>query len=486
MEKTFPAFERYGAMTDLAALCASSATGLRKSMRVNTLKTSVEEFLAYAAKRGWETKPVPWCSEGFYIDREDRSIPLGKDVSHIIGATYMQEAASMLPPMLLDPQPGEAILDMAAAPGSKSTQIAAMMQGRGVLISNDMQERRLWTLVTALNRLGVINVAVTKKVGQWFAKNMTERFDRVLIDAPCTAQGTVRKDSDALTYTSDHGIGKAAKLQRELLEAAIHATKTGGRIVYSTCTLTPEENEGVVADILKRFEGRLEVVDPRELRDWGNWEIGTAIEDSYRVQSYLAQSHQLPITNHQLPLLRLWPQTYDTEGFFCAVLKKTAPTKDPVRVEWLRCRQELVPRNRMRDIRVYLENRYGVDLMKDGEVLLQDKERFWVTTQDVLDFGLPVSPYTIGLPFGKEVGEAPVSIDHDLATLRGAGASRNVLDASDDQWATLMRGEDCECDPGLNGHIVLRFRGNPVGRGKAKEGRCKNHLPRWMIQMGKD
>lgn len=477
-------FDRYQPFVDVDKVKQASAMSLRKSMRVNTLKISVEEFLAYAKKHDWQITPVPWCPEGFFIDREDRSIPLGKDILHLIGCSYMQEAASMLPPMLLDPQPGEQILDMAAAPGSKSTQIAAMMRGRGVLVSNDMQERRLWTLVTALNRLGIVNVAVTKKVGQWFSKNMTERFDRVLIDAPCTAQGTVRKDSDALSYTSEHGIGKAAKLQRELLESAIHSTKVGGRIVYSTCTLTPEENEGVVADMLKRFEGRVEVVDPVTVVS-SQWAVGSAIEDSYRVQEWMKSQGQWPITNSRLPLLRLWPQTYDTEGFFCAVLRKTAPTKDPLPVEWVRCSQELVPRNRTRDIRAYLLNRYGVDMLTDDEVLLQDKERFWVSTSDMVSFGLPVAPYTLGLPFGKVVSEAPVCVDHDIATLRGSAATANVLDCSDEQWLKLMSGEDCDCDPDLLGHILLRFEGRCVGRGRAKEGRCKNHLPRWMIQMGK-
>jgi 16S rRNA (cytosine1407-C5)-methyltransferase len=202
----------------------------------------------------------------------------------------------MLPVALLDPQPGETILDMSAAPGSKTTQVAAMMQNTGVVICNDVQEKRLWTLKTALHRCGVINAIVTKKVGQWFMKNMTERFDRVLCDAPCTAQGTSRKDSDALNFCSIENIGKMARLQRELLEAAVHACKVGGRIVYSTCTLTPEENEDIVRSILNKFSAQLEIVDPRTALPQAALE--QAVDDSIRVSG-----------DSGLPCVRLWPQS---------------------------------------------------------------------------------------------------------------------------------------------------------------------------------
>src|SRR3990167_11054259 len=201
---------------------------------------------------------------------------------HLMGAFYVQEAASMLPVALLDPKPGERILDMSAAPGSKTTQIAAKMQGRGVLIANDIQEKRLWTLKSALHRSGVTNVIVTKKGGQWFGKHMTERFNRVLCDVPCTAQGTVRKDSDALNYFGQENIEKMARLQGQLLEAAIHAAKVGGRIVYSTCTLTPEENEGTVLSVLEKYHDQLEILDPRSLLVTGYSLFDRTINDSVK------------------------------------------------------------------------------------------------------------------------------------------------------------------------------------------------------------
>src|SRR3989338_899285 len=206
-------FDRYAPFTDVAVLKEASERPLRKSIRVNTLKWRVSDFLMWAKEKEWSLEQVPWCAEGFFIDRIDRKRALGKELRHLLGHFYIQEAASMLPVSLLDPKPGECILDMSAAPGSKTTQIAALMRERGVIVANDVQEKRIWTLKTALHRLGVINCVITKKSGQWFAKHMAERFDRVLIDAPCTAQGISRKDITALQYSSLQGIEKAAYLQ---------------------------------------------------------------------------------------------------------------------------------------------------------------------------------------------------------------------------------------------------------------------------------
>jgi len=476
-------FDRYAAYTDVAALKESSAQPLRKCMRVNTFKMDIETFKKYAAQKNWKIEPVLWCKEGFFIDREDRSQALGKDLLHLLGHTYMQEASSMLPVAMLDPQPGENILDMAAAPGSKSTQIAALMNNRGVLIANDMQEARLQTLRAALNRLGVMNVIVTKKMGQWFGKSMTGRFDRVLIDAPCTGQGTARKDAGALKYCSIDSIGKNAKLQRELLESAVHATKIGGRIVYSTCTLTPEENEDVVFSALSKFPGKLEVVDPRKVigDQWSVVSMEKAIEDSILVQETLKDN--FPFATFRFPFLRIWPQTYNSEGFFCAVLKKTGPTKEAEKTDLVKLDKEVLQKGRVKEICEFLEMRFGTSFKNKSEVILQSNERLWITTEEVFKFKLPCSNAGIGLPFGKTLTKSPIMIDHDIATLRGSAVTKGVIDLTEEQWKLLARGQDIDCDPVLFGKVLFRYNGICIGRGNAREGRCKNQLPRWIVQV---
>lgn len=479
----FPVFDRYGPFTDLAALNAISAKPLRKSVRVNTLKISVEDFLTYGKEKGWELTPVPWCSEAFFIERENRDEALGRDELHLLGGFYMQESASMLPAELLQAQPGESVLDMSAAPGSKTTEIGAKMQGRGVILANDIQEKRLWTLKSAIHRSGVINVIVTKKVGQWFAKHMTERFDRVLCDAPCTAQGTVRKDSDALRYCSLESIEKMSRLQYQLLESAIHSTKVGGRILYSTCTLTPEENEGVILQMLERFPDQLEVVDPRTLNiaPDGYWD--KAIEDSIKVQESLSNPNPNP-QPRGVPLLRLWPQTYDTEGFFSAVLRKTAPTKDVEPMDRVPFQEMELPRSRKNEIIHLLEEQYGTGFVFENERIFERGEMLLLSTDDVAHFPLPLQDYSLGIPFGKRLKDGRVLLDHEIAGLRGQMATKNVLSVDDADRDRLFGAQGIECPADLKGHVIILHNGRCIGMGLAKDGQLKNNLPRSIVRFG--
>ncbi len=544
MDRTaFHPFDRYAAFTDVSALKEASTKPLRRSLRVNTLKSSVEEFRKWAEEKGWKLEAVPWCREGFFVclDTFDRVISIvsretrsntrhdtqeafGRDLLHQLGHTYIQEAASMLPVELLDPKPGETILDLCSAPGSKTTQIAAKMACKdevlschaerrgalptlrlrspsarsaqddrgapetkhgvkGVLIANDIQENRLWTLKQALHRTGVTNAIVTKKVGQWFSKHMTERFDRVLCDAPCTAQGILRKDPGAIIYSSEPRVEKMATLQYALLESAIHATKIGGRIVYSTCTLTPEENEGIVSAMLEKFQGKIETVDPSEVLGSRFQVLGKALEDSKRVQEEILQqkTRNQKLENLQ-PLLRLWPHTFDTEGFFCAVLKKVARTREPGPMERMPFQEKPIQGNRLRDIRKILAEKFGTDFLEGGDCLFERGENLLLATEEVAKFSLPTENYSLGLPFAKMVGQGRLRLEHELAILRGSRASKNTLELSQEALEDLLQGRDIACPKDLRGDVLLRFGANTIGIGLAKGGTVKNRLPRWFVK----
>lgn len=470
-------FDRYSAFTDVNKLKEWTAKPLRKSMRVNLLKSSPAEFTAWAKQKKWMTEPVPWCPEGFFVDRVDREEALGKDLLHILGHTYMQEAASMLPVELLNPQPGENVLDMSAAPGSKTTQIASKLGGQGVIIANDVQEKRLWALLTNLQRCSVMNVMVMRKVGQWYGKNMTGRFDRVLCDAPCTAEGTARKDSDALDYCSAENTQKMARLQKDLLEAAIHAAKIGGRIVYSTCTLTPEENEEVIAAMLEKFGDKIEIVDPRDaLKEWN---MDKAIEDSHIIQKSL---------NIQtlFPSLRLWPQTYDTEGFFSTLIRKKAATREAVRLELVDpIESEILPGSKQKAYRHVVEKWYGAPLVHTDELLMEGRDKLWITTQAIADFRMPSRCYMGGMPFGKLVNEDVIRVAQEIVTLRGKAATSQVVDLNEDELRALLKGQNVSPDTGnaQSGDVILRLNGIPLCRGLLKDGIVINRLPREIVQM---
>ncbi|MDD5026432.1 MAG: NOL1/NOP2/sun family putative RNA methylase [Candidatus Peribacteraceae bacterium] len=470
--------DRYAPYTDIEALKTSMGKPLRKCVRVNTLKCFVEQFASWAKGRGWALTQVPWCREGFFLEREDHSRALGKDLRHLLGHFYMQEAASMLPPSLLDPRPGETILDLCAAPGSKTTQMVAAMDGRGTVIANDVQENRLWTLKNALYRSGVTNCIVLKKVGQWYGKNMTERFDRVLCDAPCTAQGTARKGSDALAYCSDRSIAACARLQMELLEAAVHACKVGGRIVYSTCTMTVEENEKLVLDTLNKFSDQIEVVHPKDALPSGlQWDMSMAISDAKKVQKFLNPSLEV---FH--PFLRLWPQTYDTEGFFAAVLQKTASTRDPLSVPPVPKEEQTLRNHEMTHIMEWLKETYGTTFTGEGDTLVRRGEAILLVTADTWNLPLPVRDYSLGLPFCKDLGDGRYRLHSELVTARGNFATKNVWRIDDDTLQSLERGRDVPCPAELLGDVILVWNDLPLGMGLAREGTLKNRLSRWLVQ----
>lgn len=466
-------FDRYRDFTDLSALLEASGKPLRKCLRVNTLKTSIEKVQKWGKERGWQLTEVPWCREGFFVEREDRSQALGKDLLHLLGHFYIQEASSMLPVSLLDPKPWEVVMDMSAAPGSKTSQMAACMGNTGIIVANDIQEHRLWTLKTALHRLGVINTIMTKKVGQWFARHMTERFDAVLCDAPCTAQGTIRKDSDALKYCSMDNIEKMARLQVQLLESAIHSAKVGGRIVYSTCTLTPEENEGVVWQILNTFSDQVEVIES------GLYEKETfqkMIQDSKVVQASIGVPEE-----KMFPSLRVWPQTADSEGFFSVLFRKKAPTKDVISMEPISYQETRLPVARQKDVVASMERQFGTSFLQEGEVLFLKEDQLLVAPPQIADILLPLQDYSLGLPYAKQLPDKRVRITHEVLTLRGEMATKARHDVNQEKVDNLLKAQDIACDPSLDGEMLLYFEGICIGRGLARHGKMKNNLPRTMI-----
>lgn len=223
---------------------------LRRSIRVNTLKISVADFLTLTAPYGWSLTPVPWCEEGFWIEREDEdALPLGSTAEHLSGLFYIQEASSMLPVAALfaDDNSPKRVMDVAAAPGSKTTQIAARMGNQGAILVNEYSASRVKVLHANISRCGISNVALTHFDGRVFGAALPEMFDAILLDAPCSGEGVVRKDPDALKNWSVESNLEIAATQRELIESAFHALRPGGTLVYSTCTLNREENESVLA-----------------------------------------------------------------------------------------------------------------------------------------------------------------------------------------------------------------------------------------------
>ena len=235
--------------------------------------------------------PVPWEPEGFYYDPETRP---GLHVYHEAGVYYLQEASAMAPVALLDPKPGERVCDLCAAPGGKTTQIAGRMLGQGFLVCNEINPKRAKILSRNIERMGVANALVTNEHPETLAGRFPGFFDRVLVDAPCSGEGMFRKEEAAVTDWSQETVQMCARRQREILDSAARLVRPGGRLVYSTCTFAPEEDEETVAAFLETHpEFTPEPVE-------APWFV-PGENASYR----------------------MWPHKLLGEGHFAAVLRKT-------------------------------------------------------------------------------------------------------------------------------------------------------------------
>lgn len=297
--------ERYSRLTDWEEFKKSSLSFLRRSIRVNTLKISVNG-LKERLEKNWNLEQVPWCKEGFWIEhvRKERR-DIGNLIEHSLGYFYTQEAASMIPPAVLEPKPGEIVLDIAASPGSKTTQIAQYMENRGILIANDYTYERMKPLSINLQKCGVTNALITLMEGQWFRKSGIE-FDRVLVDAPCSGTGTIRKSLKTIGIWNPDMVKRLSITQKQLIETGFSLLKENGTLAYSTCSLEPEENESVVDFLLKKYENA-------KLED-----IKLSINRSPAILEFENSKYSDEIKK----CLRIWPQDNDTEGFFVAKIKK--------------------------------------------------------------------------------------------------------------------------------------------------------------------
>ncbi len=216
-------------------------------LRANGLKADPRRLPAWT---DMAKEPIPWAQGGYYTDEEDRP---GKHPYYYLGLYYIQEPSAMLPAELLGAEPGHRVLDLCAAPGGKSTQLAAKLRGKGVLVVNDNAPERTKALAKNIELSGVRNAVVLNEEPGRIADRFGSWFDRVLVDAPCSGEGMFRKEPDMIRQWERRSAGEYARMQLDILRDAARLTAPGGRLVYSTCTFSPRENEGTIARFLKEF-----------------------------------------------------------------------------------------------------------------------------------------------------------------------------------------------------------------------------------------
>ena len=280
------------------------------SIRCNTLKISVKELKNRLENYGWNIKqPMTEFPEIMVIKSALKPGEIGKTKEHLLGYYYVQEISSMLPMLALRPEAGDFVLDLCASPGSKTTQAAAMMNNEGTIIANELSMGRIGILNSNLERCGVMNAIVTRKEGVALCERLLKkskfRFDKILVDAPCSGEGTLRKSPKTFEMWNPNMIKKIAGVQKQLAVAALKILKVEGEMIYSTCTLAPEEDEMIVDYLIKNFDIEVEQIKlPLKFRcGVCEWE-GKSLDKDVK------------------KCLRLYPQDNDTDGFFVSKIRK--------------------------------------------------------------------------------------------------------------------------------------------------------------------
>ncbi len=395
----------------------------RQALRINTAKISIEDYMKISPFN--LVAEVPWAEAGFYYSADERP---GKHAHHEAGLYYIQEPSAMSVAEKLEAKPGERILDLCAAPGGKTTQTAAKMKGRGILVANEINAQRAKILSQNVERLGFTNVLVTNESPDRFAAKFAGYFDKIIVDAPCSGEGMFRKDETAINEWSEANVKMCAERQDFILDCAAEMLKPDGRMVYSTCTFAPDENEGSVERFIARNPG-------------------------FEVES----------------MERLWPHKIEGEGHFVAVLKKTDGYEGKVSLE-KPLAQKSIPADYISFAKEFFVEAPQGDFLLFGENLyIMPKDMPALNKLRVLRPGLH-------LGIIKKNRFEPA---HALALASEVSNLKNTVNLTSDspELAAYLRGETLNA-PGDNGWCVITVDGYPLGLGKRVNGVVKNHYPK--------
>lgn len=460
---------------DFARLQDAIARPLAPALRVNTLKIDLNTACStWPIEYGWQVQPVPFCESGWQITGNEES--LSRTIEHRTGFYYLQDAASMLPAEMFDSAAEfPLVLDMAASPGGKTTHLAAKINDRGVILANDSSSGRIAALRSNLQTWGSISTALTSYPGERFGEWFPNTFDRVLLDAPCSGESLRTAERRKTRFVSHTERLQLQRRQIKLLESAFQAVRPGGQVVYSTCTLAPEEDEAVIDALLRQYpqqfviesvERRLPIPAPAVTRD-GDHEFHSDVSKA----------------------VRLWPYLYDTSGFFAALIRKqaatanegtTPPERSIARAGFSSLKeapQHAVVTQLLDTYRFNLEpalERQHLELLQRGDSI------YAVPEQLLTHFGdFPC------IAIGMLIGEWHESIfvpSHELIARFSGQFTGQRFTLSGDQVKTWLNGGDLrgvEVPYQVGSIVVLEDdKRRYIGRGKVLRERVRNLLPR--------
>ncbi len=452
---------------------------LYSAIRINPLKASQSDLEIWQQTYGWQLQAVPFCPTGWWV-KEAQTAP-GQTIEHRLGSYYIQDAASMLPVELFDFDGNSSplILDMAASPGGKTTHLISRTADKGMVIANDSSLERITALRLILQTWGAVHTAVTNFPGEKFGGWFPETFDRILLDAPCSMQNLRSTESHPMRPISEKERLTLSQRQTRLLTSAIQALKTGGQVVYATCTLAPDEDEAVLDNILYSFGSSVRI---NNLSSKLPTPAPGLLSDGRRKYHPGVQQ-----------AARLYPHRFATSGFFCALITKTAPVETPVYNLPLRPLEKVGLKRlqtRERDeLCNMLKNAYGFDfenfMQMENIDLWQRQEQVYILPETWIQHFGTVPFQAVGMLLGEfsSDGFAPA---HEWISRFAARFTQGKVSLDQQQSNAWLRGEDIQGSfpmPDLPAHTAAIFDENNrlLGRGKVFTGRLKNLLPRRIL-----
>lgn len=423
-------------------------------LRVNTSKISVEEFLKISP---FSLTPIPWISNGFYYDGTVEKP--AKHPYYFAGLYYLQEPSAMTPANILPIEEGDAVLDLCAAPGGKSTELAAKLHGTGVLVSNDISNSRAKALLKNLELFGISNAVIMSEAPHKLSEKFSEYFDKILIDAPCSGEGMFRKDPAVMRSWNENSNAMFAKLQREIVLEACKMLKPGGMLVYSTCTFHPMENEQTIQFMLDHCpELRLLEIPPYEGFAEGRPELAGGNPELKKC-------------------VRIFPHRMQGEGHFVALMRKGEKKEESV--------SGYRGRNRWKNPEL--------DTFLETLSIPVDKNRIEIRTDRALllpDANMDLSGLRI-LRNGLLLGECKKNRFEPSQALAMALSMQEYADcvcfsSQDERVIRYLKGETIEAQQeagGKKGWVLVCVDGYPLGFAKANNGILKNkYLAGWRWQ----
>ncbi len=410
-----------------------------QGLRINTLKSDFDSI-----KDEFDLRAIPWCENGYYYEESQRP---GKSVLHEGGAFYIQEPSAMAVAENLDIQEGDFVLDLCSAPGGKASQIAAKLKGKGLLIANEIIPSRAKILSQNIERMGIRNCVVMNESPQRLQEKYVGIFDKILVDAPCSGEGMFRKNETAIEEWSLENVRLCRQRQLDILDCAARLLKDGGRIVYSTCTFSQEENEEVIDEFLTKYK-EFEVV-PSVYK----FEKGIAFDKA-------KNKSMLEMTN------RIFPHKVEGEGHFFAVLQhKGEKSQTKYRLQSSNTDKKLI-----KEYELWQKQNLNVEFSPD----LMFGQKLYSLPKGTPDFDrMKVERAGLGLGEFKKDRFEPA---HSLAMALRPCEAKNVLSVDMENAKRYILGEMLECD--IKGWAIVKYKGVSLGWCKCDGMYAKNHYPK--------